>query len=100
MDDLKAVIEDAGFERPALFGVSEGGPMSTLYAATYYRKLDVRAILPAIDVPTLVLHRVGDRMAPVAQARYLAESIPGARLVELPGDDHLPFAGDLDALLE
>ena len=146
MDDLKAVIDAAGFERPAVFGVSEGGPMSTLYAATYpndvsalilfgtfarmleapdfspgiaaaaldrwgemirrdwggpvglklwapsrvgdqgferwwarllrqgtspsgavalmelYREMDVRAILPAIDVPTLVLHRADDRM--------------------------------------
>jgi pimeloyl-ACP methyl ester carboxylesterase len=184
MDDLKAVIEAAGFERPALFGISEGGPMSTLYAATYpgdvaglvlfgtfarmlkapdfpsgieaaaldrwgeviqrdwgkavaldiwapsrvgdreferwwarllrqgtspagavalmdlYRELDVRAILSAVDVPTLVLHRAGDRMVPVAQGHYLAEAIAGARYVELAGDDHLPFAGDLDAVLE
>lgn len=184
MDDLKAVIEAAGFERPALFGVSEGGPMSTLYAATYpgdvsglvlfgtfarmlktpdfphgvtedalnrwgeivqrdwgkavalnvwapsrqgdreferwwarllrqgtspagaialmdlYREMDVRAILSAIDVPTLVLHRVADRMVPAAQGRYLAEAIPGARYVELPGEDHVPFAGDLDAILD
>jgi class 3 adenylate cyclase/alpha-beta hydrolase superfamily lysophospholipase len=184
MDDLRAVIEAAGFERPALFGVSEGGPMSTLYAATYpgkvsglvlfgtfarmleapgftpgateaeldrwgdvvrrnwgkavglnawapsrvgdreferwwarllrqgtspsgaialmdlYREMDVRAILPAIDVPTLVLHRAGDRMIAAAQGRYLADEIPGARYVELPGEDHLPFAGDLDGLLD
>lgn len=184
MDDLKAVIDAAGFERPAVFGVSEGGPMSTLYAATYpndvsslilfgtfarmlkapdfphgiaeetldrwgavvrrdwgnpvalnvwapsrvgdreferwwarllrqgtspagaialmdlYREMDVRAILPAIDVPTLVLHRAEDRMVPVAQGRYLAESIPGARYVELPGEDHIPFASELDPVLE
>ncbi len=184
MDDLKAVIEAAGFERPALFGVSEGGPMSMLYAATYpggvsalvlfgtfarmvetddfphgisdeqldrwgsvvrrdwggpvgvdiwapsrlgdreferwwarllrqgtspagaialmdlYREMDVRAILPAVDVPTLVIHREGDRMISVEQGRYLAEAIPGARYVELPGEDHLPFAGDLDVVLD
>lgn len=184
MDDLGAVVEAAGFDRPALFGISEGGPMSTLYAATYpgrvsglilfgtfarmlqapgfapgigdeqltrwgevvrrdwggavgvnvwapsrlgdheferwwarllrqgtspsgaialmdlYREMDVRAILPAIDVPTLVLHRAGDRMIAAAQGRYLAERIPGARYVELPGEDHLPFAGDLDAMLD
>jgi pimeloyl-ACP methyl ester carboxylesterase len=184
MDDLRAVIEAAGFERPAVFGVSEGGPMSALYGATYpgeiaalvlfgtfarmvatddfphgisdeqldrwgavvrrdwggpvaldiwapsrvgdreferwwarllrqgtspagaialldlYREMDVRAILPAIDVPTLVLHRKDDRMISVAQGRYLAETIPGARYVELPGSDHLPFAGDLDGLLD
>jgi pimeloyl-ACP methyl ester carboxylesterase len=184
MDDLRAVIDAAGFDRPAIFGVSEGGPMSMLFAATYpedvsslilfgtyarmveapdfphgisdaaldrwgevvrrdwggpvalrlwapnrvgdeqferwwarllrqgtspagaialmdlYREMDVRAILPAIDVPTLVLHRAGDRMVPVAQGRYLAESIPGARYVELAGDDHLPFCGNLDLLLD
>ena len=184
MDDLGAVIEAAGFERPALFGVSEGGPMSTLYAATYpgkvsglilfgtfarmleapdfspgitdealdrwgevvrrdwgkavalnvwapsrvgdheferwwarllrqgtspsgaislmnlYREMDVRAILPTIDVPTLVLHREGDQMVSAAQGRYLAKEIPGARYLELPGEDHLPFAGDLDAMLD
>ncbi|HEX5712264.1 MAG TPA: adenylate/guanylate cyclase domain-containing protein [Solirubrobacterales bacterium] len=184
MDDLRAVIEAAGFERPALFCVSEGGPMSALYAATYpsdvsalvlfgtfarmvkapdfspgiadaaldrwakltqrdwggpvglkmwapsklgdseferwwarllrqgtspagavalmnlYREMDVRAILPTIDVPTLVLHRADDRMVAVEQGRYLAETIPGARYVELPGEDHIPFAGDLGELLD
>jgi pimeloyl-ACP methyl ester carboxylesterase len=172
MDDLKAVIDAAGFERPALLGVSEGGPMSTLFAATHpervaglvllgtfarmlategfsagigeealdrwaavvrrdwgkavaldlwapsrvgdreferwwarllrqgtspagaialidlYREMDVRAILPAIDVPTLVLHRAGDQMIPAAQGRYLAAQIPAARHVEMPGQDH------------
>ena len=184
MDDLRAVVEAAGFERPALLGISEGGPMSALYAATYpeqvaglvlvgtfarmvetegfpygisdeqldrwgsvvrrdwggsvaldiwapsrvgdgeferwwarllrqgtspagaialmdlYREMDVRAILPAIDVPTLVLHRSGDRMISSAQGRYLAETIPSARYIELRGEDHLPFAGDFDPLLE
>jgi class 3 adenylate cyclase len=184
MDDLSAVIEAAGCERPAIFGISEGGPMSALFAATYpnrvsslvlygtyarmvngpdfdlgipsevldrwletvqrdwggpvgvalwapsavgdselehwwarllrqgtspagatalmelYRELDVRAILPSIDVPTLVLHRRDDKIVPVRQARYLAERIPGARSVELSGEDHLANVGDLDALLD
>jgi pimeloyl-ACP methyl ester carboxylesterase len=184
MDDLKAVIDAAGFERPALFGISEGGPMSALYAATYptrvaglilfgtfarmvaapdfphgisdealdrwgdvvrrdwggpvaldiwapsrvgdpaferwwarllrqgtspagaialmdlYREMDVRRILPTIDTPTLVLHRGGDRMVSAAQGRHIAEAIPNARYVELAGDDHLPFAGDLDVVLD
>jgi len=184
MDDLRAVVEAAGFERPSLLGISEGGPMSTLYAATYpgeisnlvlfgtfarmleapdfpsgtseealdrwgavvqrdwgkavalnlwapsrvgdpeferwwarllrqgtspagaialmdlYREMDVRSILPAIDVPTLVMHRAEDRMVSAAQGRYLAERIPGARYVELPGEDHLPFAGDFEPMLD
>jgi class 3 adenylate cyclase len=62
--------------------------------------LDVRAVLPAIRVPTLILHRRGDRLIDVGNARYLAAHVPGARYVELPGDDHIYFAGDADALLD
>ncbi len=184
MDDLRAVMDAAGCERPTLFGVSEGGPMSILFAATYpervaalvlygtfarmlrapdfpqgvdperyggwaemvgnewggpvtvdlwapgeagnpefeswwarflrqgtspagalelmelYREIDVRPALPAIDVPTLVLHRQGDRLVPTRQAEFLAANIPGARYVELPGDSHLPTGGDQDLLLD
>ena len=52
-------------------------------------EIDTRAILPAIRVPTLILHRTGDLDIDVGGARYLAEQIPGAKYVELPGDDHL-----------
>ncbi|HXR31864.1 MAG TPA: alpha/beta fold hydrolase [Solirubrobacterales bacterium] len=184
MDDLGAVMDATGSERAAIFGVSEGGPMSALFAATHpervsslvlygtfarlvkapdfpqgvgeerfdawseqvrrewggpvgvdlwapsgkgnpeferwwarllrqgtspagaidlmnlYREIDVRATLPAIGVPTLVLHRRDDRLVPVRQARYLADRIPGARYVELSGADHLPTVGDQDALLD
>jgi pimeloyl-ACP methyl ester carboxylesterase len=184
MDDLHAVLDAAGFEQPALFGVSEGGPMAALFAATYpertralalygtyprilsapgydggvdrdvlegflslvesqwgspdlatvfapsvagderflawwgralragtsprgardlirmYFDIDVRDILPAIEVPALVLHRTGDMVAPVAGGRAFAELIPGARFVELPGNDHLPMVGDIDALID
>ena len=62
-------------------------------------EIDVRAVLPVIRVPTLVLHRRGDRAVPVEQARYLAENIPGARLKELPGIDHSPWVGDSESLL-
>ncbi|HEY2815301.1 MAG TPA: adenylate/guanylate cyclase domain-containing protein [Acidimicrobiales bacterium] len=60
---------------------------------------DLRAVLPLIDTPTLVLHRVDNPFLRIGQARYLAEHIAEAKLVELPGEDHLPFAGDTDALL-
>src|SRR5437867_10138041 len=63
-------------------------------------RLDIRAVLPAIRVPTLVLHRLGDLDVSIEDGRYLARHIPGARLVELPGDDHLPWVGDQDAILD
>jgi class 3 adenylate cyclase len=184
MDDLRAVLDAASSERAAIFGISEGGPMSMLFAATYpervtslvlygtyarmvrsadfglgipgdaldrwgemmhrewggpiglrywapsavgdaelerwwarllrqgtspagavalidlYREMDVRAILPSIGLPALVLHRRDDRLVSVEQGRFLAEQIPGARYVELDGGDHLAWTGDQDALLD
>ncbi len=173
MDDVRAVMDAAGSERAALFGVSEGGLMSLLFAATYPQRtlalclygtaakapeqikdwldeirehwgegalfdrflpsfadnenvkqmwaryqrtgaspgmarsliesllrLDIRDILPTIQIPTLILHRRDDLVIPVEGARYMAQQIPGAKYVELPGADHIPFAGDADAILD
>lgn len=184
MDDVRAVMEAAGSERAALLGVSEGGPLCSLFATTYpsrtlalvmigtYAKrlkapdypwgptragrerfldeirngwggpvglddrapsraadpafrewwstylrmgaspgaaltltqmnaeIDVRHVLPSIRVPTLVLHRTDDRCLTVEEGRYVASEIPGATFVELPGQDHLPFVGDQDAILD
>ena len=61
---------------------------------------DVRHVLPTIRVPTLVMHRRDDAVVPVDNGRYLAEHIPGARLVELSGTDHIPFLGDWEAILD
>jgi pimeloyl-ACP methyl ester carboxylesterase len=174
MDDVRAVMDAAGSERAALFGYSEGGPMSVLFAATYpertaalvvygsYAKrvdpdadypwapervarvayaeevertwgeesdlptmapsadaalrrwwstrarasaspgaardlilmnseIDVREVLPAVRVPTLILHRRGDLDSSPEEGRYLAKRIPGARFVELDGLDHVPW---------
>jgi pimeloyl-ACP methyl ester carboxylesterase len=186
VDDVRAVMDAAGSERAALFGISEGGPMSVLFAATHpervtalalygamgrtteapdypwatpaealresaaefiapywgqqaegmvelfapsfaddaqaveftarmersaaspamvqqifemFLDIDVRAILPTIHVPTLVLHRHGDRVVNRGAGKELAAQIPGARFVELPGIDHLPWAGDSEAVL-
>lgn len=177
MEDLAAVLDAVGSERAALFGISEGAPMSALFAATHpgrtralimygsyargiatddypwapareqvelaselidaewgsgallevyapsaaddpgfarwwarYQRLaaspamakavtqlaaeiDIRDVLQAISVPTLVPHRAGDLLWPVEGARFVAERIPGARLVELEGFDHFPFVG-------
>jgi pimeloyl-ACP methyl ester carboxylesterase len=68
--------------------------------AVIFNDLDIRAVLPSIQAPTLVLQRVGDRITPVSQARFLAATIPDARLVELPGEDHIPFLGDGDAVVD
>jgi class 3 adenylate cyclase len=188
MDDVRAVMDAVGVERAALWGISEGGPMCILFAATYpertsalvlqasfacrmqtpdqpyglppdaaealvaafedqwgtgtvlgsffpsaiddpaMRELfaryernaaspsamvdilrmvgatDVRAILPTISVPTLVIHSAGDLMVPVEHGRYLAEHIPGARYLELPGADHITIqegeAGAVDDIEE
>ena len=72
-------------------------------ALAYFRmnaQIDVRAILPTIQVPTLVLHRRDDSYRDIGHARYLAEHIPGAKLVELQGIDHLPYLGDADSILD
>ena len=63
-------------------------------------EIDIRDILPAINVPTLVMHRSGDLGAPVIGGRYLGEHIPGARFLELPGDEHYPYLGDADTVLD
>jgi class 3 adenylate cyclase len=184
MDDVRAVMDAAGSERAALFGVSEGVPMSLLFAATYphrtshlvlygamarstatedypwapypeaiemnlayvdeywgagvtldvfapslvddqdfrdwwkaferhaaspsaisqlvkmFSDIDVRHLLPSIRVPTLLIHRKGDRVANYRGAKWMSDQIPGARFVLLPGVDHLPFAGDSNAVFE
>jgi len=61
---------------------------------------DIRAVLPTIQAPTLVLYREGDLVEPAEQGRYIAEHIPGASFVALPGEDHEAFSGDQDALLD
>jgi len=184
MDDLRAVMDAVGSERAAIFGVSEGGTLAALFAATYPERttalvmfgtfarriwspdypwaptpeqrqqeyecaesgwgklmdleryvpskigdeafatrlatylrraaspgaavallrmntqIDIRAVLPTIHVPTLVLHRTGDRDANVDEGRWLAAQVPGARFVELAGDDHFPWVGDQEAILD
>jgi pimeloyl-ACP methyl ester carboxylesterase/class 3 adenylate cyclase len=62
--------------------------------------IDVREVLPAIHVPTLVVQRADDAIVSAGQGRFVAEHIDGARFVLLPGVDHLPFVGDADAILD
>ena len=63
-------------------------------------QMDIRQVLPAIRVPTLILHSVNDRNLDVRGSRYLAERIPGAKLVELSGPDHVPWLSDADIVVD
>lgn len=77
-----------------------GSPGSMLAMWDWNMEVDIRGILDTIRVPTLIVHRAGDRLVPVEHGRYLAEHIPGARYVELPGSAHYAFIGDVDAIVD
>jgi class 3 adenylate cyclase len=85
------------FARSARFGA---GPdqVADLFRANV--QTDVRPLLPSISVPTLVVHRERNRFIHLGAGRYLAEHIPNAKFVVLPGDDHMFFVGDTDALVD
>jgi pimeloyl-ACP methyl ester carboxylesterase len=186
MDDIRAVMDAAGSESAALIGVSEGGPLSVLFAATYPERtralilagaevkeektddwpwgeatreemnellqpeaivsrwgkglfleqfipsrsgdenlramlgrlqvqsasptdalafmrmafeIDVRDIVPSVNVPTLVVHRTGDRVCNIENGRFLARHIPGAKFIELPGADHSIWTEQSDVIV-
>jgi pimeloyl-ACP methyl ester carboxylesterase len=84
------------WNRMLVFG---GTPATAIAWLEMTEDTDVRAILPAINVPTLVVHRVDDRIVPVEHGKYLAEQIPNAQFVELPRADHLWWV-DGDDILE
>jgi class 3 adenylate cyclase len=87
----------AWFARSARY---TGGPDGTADMVRDDLQRDVRPLLPSISVPTLVLHREGNRYIRLGAGRYLAEHIPNAKFVILPGDDHAFFVGDTDALAD
>ena len=76
------------------------GPGASLARFRMEHELDVRAVLPTIRAPTLVLNRRGDRIADLPEGRWLAKQIPGASFKELEGDDHPPWAGDQGDILD
>lgn len=92
--------DEACRERWGRFLRAAASPGAAMALLRMNIRIDVCPILPTIDVPTLVLHRTGDKLIDVRCGRYLAANIPGAKLVELPGDDHLPWYGDSDALAD
>lgn len=84
--------------RTALYNQAAASPAAAVALARANLLLDIRPLLPSIRVPTLVLSRSGDPVGPAAAGRYMADRIPGARFVELDGDEHIPWLGDSEAL--
>jgi pimeloyl-ACP methyl ester carboxylesterase len=84
----------------ARFLRASASPGAALGLMRMNSQIDIRHVLPSIRVPTLILHSVGDRTLPVQHGRYLANAIAGARLVELPGIDHLPYLSDSAAIVD
>jgi class 3 adenylate cyclase len=84
----------AGYER---LGAS---PRAAMAIARMTREIDIRHILPAIRVPALVMHRTDDNWVSVTGGRYIGSHIPGARYIELPGPDHVPWVGNTDAVVD
>jgi class 3 adenylate cyclase len=92
---------DPAFRRSlASFLRAAASPGAALVFEGLFRDSDIRDVLPAIQVPVLVTQRIGDEMALIGEARNLAASIPGARLLEARGIDHYPFSGDQDELMD
>jgi class 3 adenylate cyclase len=86
-----------GWARSLRTGASPAAAIAWLEMSA---QVDIRAVLPVVRVPTLVLNRAGDKLVPPANSAYLAERISDARHAELPGDDHLWWAGDSDAIVD
>jgi class 3 adenylate cyclase len=78
---------------------SAASPAAAHALAVMNDQIDIRDILSSVAVPTLIVHRTGDRSTPIEGARYMAERIPGAKLVELDGEDHLPWTEDSESVL-
>jgi len=100
VDDLApSIAHDERFRNWwATYQRRSASPRAALSLARLNTSIDVRQVLPAIRVPTLVLHRSGDRDSHIDEGRYIASHIPTAKFVELPGDDHLIFVGDQDRM--
>jgi len=97
---MPSLAGDANAQR--MFGIFERAAASPAMVRALYQfnmEIDVTQVLPVISVPTLVLHRTDD-LIPVEAGRYIAEHVPGARFVELAGNDHMPWLGDSDAVLD
>lgn len=77
-----------------------GSPAALDVILAMLRDIDVRHVMPAVHVPTLLVHGTEDGLCPIDGARYVAGQIPGARLLELPGERHLPAGGSVDSAMD
>ena len=99
-EDAPSVADDEGFRRWYATRLRLGAsPAAAVELVKMAMDTDARPILPTINVPTLILHRVGDRTCSVQNARFAAEQIPESKYAELPGVDHLPWVGDSDGII-
>jgi class 3 adenylate cyclase len=92
--------DEAFVRRVATYFRRSASPGAALALMKMNTQLDMTHVLPTIHVPTMVMHRTGDLDINVEEGRWLAERIPGARFVELPGVDHWPWIGDQDPILD
>jgi pimeloyl-ACP methyl ester carboxylesterase len=79
---------------------SSASPTAAAAVIRMNAEIDIRHVLPAVRVPTLLLHSVNDRVTDVGASRYMAERIPGAKFVELHGVDHVPWGSDADRIAD
>ena len=93
-------LDEASIERFARYFRAAGSPGSMMALERMVRDSDVRAVLPTIQVPTLILHAIDNPVEPVENARYIAGRIHGSRLVELPFDDHTLFWDAADSVID
>ena len=100
LDKLAPSEDDAFKDRMATYFRRSASPGAAVALMRMNTQIDVRDVLPTIQAPTLVLHRKDDLDANVAEGRWIAGQIPGAKFVELPGDAHTLWAGDTDAIVD
>ena len=92
--------DDAFADRVATYFRRSASPGAAVALLKMNTQIDIRNILPTIHVPTLVMHRTGDRDANIEEGRWIADHISGAKFTELAGDDHLPWVGNQDLVVE
>jgi pimeloyl-ACP methyl ester carboxylesterase len=96
-----SAARDRGFARRlATYFRRSASPGAAVALMRTNTQIDIRHVLPTVQAPTLVVHRTGDLDSKIEEGRWIATQIPGARFVELPGEDHMPWVGDQDSILD